>query len=133
MRNYPEILAARFKKLFPKTAVYSNVDPAREWQGTTTIEFTETDATRERYISGASRRVVSLSAAIRAENQREAANVGVALKTLLICTLSDWSGGGYIRSYSIEDEGTTPDARGVVLGESFYWYIDFKIEEHKYN
>ena len=105
--NYPEILATRFKKLFPKTTIYSNVDPAREWQGVTTIEFAETESTRERYISGATRRVVSLSVAIRAESQSEGSKVGATLKPLLMCILDDMSI-DFINDWTIEDEGTTP-------------------------
>ena len=45
-----------------------------------------------------------------------------------MCILDDMSI-DFIDDWTIEDEGTTPDIRGLVLGESFYWFLDFKIKE----
>ncbi|MBR0226137.1 MAG: hypothetical protein IJL92_08785 [Thermoguttaceae bacterium] len=129
--NYTESLAEIFRRRLPGLAIYSNVDPAREWNGTQSVEFIETDSALEYYISGAYRRYVNVAVAIRAESQDEASTTGQGLKEILTEVLDEIKDNGVIESWTYGDEGTTPDARGVASGESFYWYQDFQIVENR--
>ena len=127
--NYTEILAAKFRDRLPGWEVYSAVDPSREWNGTPTVEFIETDSTTENYISGASRKRVALAVAVRAEAREAAEAIGDGIKIALAETLDEIKNSGVFENWAFVGSGTTPDARGVATGESFYWYLDFHIVE----
>lgn len=128
--NYTEILAEYLRPRVPAFLVFSNVDPAREWNGTPTIEFMETDAETKKYISGQTQRAVNVSMAVRAETEETASEIGRSLKADVGDALDWLAERQEIQTWTFEEEGTTPDARGVASGESFYWYLDIRILEN---
>ncbi len=130
--NYTEALAESFRARFPEmTAIYSNVDPAREWNGETSIEFAETDAATDKYITGETRRRLMFAVAVRSETQEEAAGAGKEIRRILKETLTEMENNRVFECWTLEEEGTTPDARGLTVGESFYWFQNFTITEFK--
>lgn len=129
--NLTELLAENMRIRFPGALIYSNVDPTREWNGTPTVEFIETDRVTQNYISSAFRTRIAAAMAIRAETEEEAAEYGEFLKIALFETLDEIKNRGDFESWAFVGSGTTPDARGVATGESFYWYLDFHVLERR--
>lgn len=128
--NYCEYFANELKKIFPSFEVYSNIDPTREFVGNPILEFSEVSSETIRFITGCKRKEISLSMAARAADQTKAFKIGQRVRSIVDSLIEDLVGktiDGWIES----DEGVVPDARGITLGESFYWYMDFKILEKK--
>ena len=128
--NYCEYFANELKKIFPSFEVYSNIDPTREFVGNPILEFSEVSSETIRFITGSKRKELSLSMAARAADQTKAFKIGQRVRSIVESLIEDLVGrtlDGWVEI----DEGVVPDARGITLGESFYWYMDFKILEKK--
>lgn len=127
--NYTKTLAETLSARAPGIAIYSNVDPTREWNGIKTVEFMETDAETTKFISGDARRRRNIAMAVRSESEEESEQLGQWLKSIFFDALDEILINGDFLSWSYVDEGTAPDSRGVATGESFYWYMNVEITE----
>ena len=111
--------------------IYGNIDPQRVFSGQWTLEYTETDKETITYISGATRARRHITAAIRASTDKEAAEIARDFFPSLLSILKSGKHQGFFADYVIEEKAITADARGLVIGESFYAFIDFVIIENK--
>lgn len=128
--NYCSYLAADTTTNFPNFEVYSNVDPAREWNGTPTIEFNEPDDPKTTStISGAAIVTRSVYAIARTESCEDAETVLFELCERCTKALDALLKTGTIDAFAIDERGITADVRGIVEGESFYGYVKFLITE----
>ncbi len=110
--------------------VYSDHNPYREWVGTPTLEFSVRDVNQINFISGGYKREIAMSALTRGENERQSETLTLwVLNTALRNALNELKSDNRIEGWTIEEIATSPDARGLATGESFYGYVDFTIYE----
>ena len=104
--------------------VYSNVDPAREWNGAATVEFNEPNDPQTRtFLSGGSEVTRDVYAIARAATQSEADSLKTVLRDICESAASRLLSENKIYAWAVDETGTTADARGIVEGESFYGYV----------
>lgn len=125
-----ERLAAYLEEYFPDVPVYSEIDPNREWNGSAMIEIGEPDDPEFlTFLDGTMQTTRTLYATVRAATQGEAATAADTLETNLKTALESEETQGNIYTWAVDAKDVTPDARGVVSGESFYGYIEFTVIE----
>ena len=128
--NYCAAFAESALIVFTGFVVYSNVDPAREWNGSTTIEFNEPeDPTTKAFLSGREMVEREIYGIVRAKTYVEASDVSLVLRRFCEEAAGKLEADGQIYAWSIEECGTTADSRGVVEGESFYGYVKVNLIE----
>lgn len=132
MENYPEFYAQYVRENAADANVYSNIDPARNWDGETIVEIGEQDVQEITwFISGNCLIDRKILIACRSQT-RDAARQYLRLIRRLIDRASELlRDEGEIETWCVEDEGATPDIRGIVAGESFYSYYEIKLTEKK--
>lgn len=122
-------MARQIRYLAHGVEVYSNLDPSREWTGTPMIELSTRDIAQRNFLSGDYQTTHALSALMRCESETVAAATISELVAVVDKSLTSLRQRDQIDGYTLEQSGVTPDARGVVSGESFYGYVDFTITE----
>ena len=129
--DWCEKLAEATRGLLGRDAVvYSNADPAREWKGTPTIEYSLREVKQRTFLSGEYQRELEMSVVARGNDERESERiVGWVMRRALAPILRDFQRRGEIADWSIQECATSPDLRGMTSGESFFGYVDFKIVE----
>lgn len=120
---FADVAAARF----PGFLVFSNADANREWTGTPTVEFVETDATSETFLDGRFQQTRKLTCACRAQTQAEAVALAASLRSKIADFCVELERDKKIASWTLDDLGTLPDERGFVVGETFYGFVDFTV------
>lgn len=132
--NIPEYYAAYIRDNVTFANVYSNIDPTRNWNGETIVEIGEPDeATFVPFISGDYLIKHTIVATCRAQTRDVAGRNMQGVKSLLVNLNELLLKNNEIEAWSIENEGATPDIRGIVAGDSFYGYLEFSITEKKRN
>lgn len=110
--------------------VYSDYNPSREWDGSPTLEFSVRNIQQTNFITGGFVREITLSAVTRSLDERQAETTIIwALNTALKQALNEWQSANTIQGWTLIEIATSPDARGLATGESFYGYVDFIIYE----
>lgn len=118
--------------LSSNVSVYSNVDPSREWNGATSIEFNEPDEPKIiSSVFGYEYATRSVYAIVRSASTTEAESMANELAEICATIASALLELEQIYAWSIDESGTTADARGIVEGESFYGYVKISITERK--
>lgn len=123
---FAEVVAARF----PQCAVYSNADANREWTGTPTIEFVETNATTETFLDSRSRQTRVLTCVCRDKTRGDATALASAARRAIANCCDALKRDERIAGWALDDFGALPDERGFVVGETFYGFVDFAILEN---
>ena len=126
--NYCEYIKSALEQSYPAAAIYSNLDPTREYRGGLLVEISEPDAPEiNTFISGEEqiRRAVYVTA--RAETP-EAAVFALEKIELKINEIFREPPPSLIAWY-IESRGTLPDATGIVSGASFYAFFELHLIE----
>ena len=113
--------------LLPLCELFSNADANREWTGTPTVEFVETDATTETFLDGRFQQTRKLTCACRAQTQAEAVALATSLRRAIADFCVELEQDEKIASWTLDDFGTLPDERGFVVGETFYGFVDFAV------
>lgn len=129
LNNWCEILAGQIRYWSHGVAVYSNLDPSREWAGAPMIELSTREISQQNFLSGDYQTTHALSALMRCESESVASATVDELVTIIDKSLEALRSRGQIAGFTLEQSGVTPDARGVVSGESFYGYVDFTLTE----
>lgn len=129
MINWPEKLANDLSNSFECVDVYSNVDPNREYNGGKTIEFNVQRLDTLPTITSAILYDFQLLAACRAPSYSEALALVNAAREELKPLLDGYVDSGDAVSTFISTQEVTPDARGLIEGESFYGLLNFAIQE----
>ena len=122
-----ELFAATGRSRFPGFLIYSNADANREWTGTPTVEFVETDATTETFLDGCTQQTRRFTGACRASTQDEATALAAAARRAIGNFCVELYQNQKIASWTFDDFGTLPDERGFVVGETFYGFVDFTV------
>ena len=132
--NYCEYFADLARDAFPECAVYSNVDPTREWNGTPTLEFNEPDEPTTRgFLSGFALTTRTLYMIARAATTTGAEELASRLYDFAVSRASALQANGAVHAWSIANAGTSSDVRGIVEGESFYGYLEITLTERVKN
>lgn len=128
--NYPEFFAQYVRENAPGVNVYSNIDPARNWNGETIVEIGESEEKESTwFISGNCLIDSKIVVTVRAQTFREAGAFLKGIKRLINRASDLLIENGEIDAWSVESWGETPDIRGIVAGESFYSYYEIKLSE----
>lgn len=110
--------------------VYSDYNPSREWDGLPSLEFSVRDVKQTNFITGGYVREIALSALTRGLDERQAETTIIwALNMAIKQALNEWQNNNTIQGWTLKEIATSPDARGLATGESFYGYVDFTIYE----
>ena len=110
--------------------VYSNVDPAREWNGATTVEFNEPNEPQtQTCLSGSDATSHDVYAIVRAATYSEAEEFKALLRDVCEEIAASLTSENTIYAWAIAESGVTADARGIVEGESFYGYVHITLTE----
>lgn len=126
--NLPQFFAEYFQSYFgPNVSIYGNVDPNREWNGKPTVEFSQGEQTTTTFISGGEVVDLPLVCATRAATHDAARSMAISIKLKLFELLNEMAENGDIYSFSFSNLGTTADSRGFAEGESFYGFVEFRI------
>lgn len=132
MANWCEYFAERARSEFSDLTVYSNVDPTREWNGATTLEFNEPDEpTTRTFLAGSALVSRNVYMIVRAATTSDLDELTTRLYDFAIEQAAALQASGTVHSWSIENSGSTPDSRGIVEGESFYGYVEITLVERK--
>lgn len=123
---FAEVAASRF----PRCAVYSTADANREWTGTPTIEFVETNATTETFLDARSRSTRALTCVCRDKTRADATALASAARRSIADYCDALKRDARIAGWALDDFGALPDERGFVVGETFYGFVDFAILEN---
>lgn len=129
MTNWAQVLADDLSITIDDVAIYSNVDPAREWTGAASIEINVNAVNRVALISGGAFLDYQVVVACRALTFDAADDLATTLKEK-VETLID----SYIANLSIIDgvitsQEVAPDIRGINEGESFYGLLNVTLTE----
>ena len=129
MTNWAQAIAADLSAVVENVAIYSNVDPAREFTGATSIEVNVNSVERVPLISGGAFVDYNVVIACRALTFDDAAALAVDVKdkvaTIIDALVADKS----IISGVLTSLEVTPDLRGITEGESFYGVINLTLSE----
>lgn len=123
--NYIELFGDYIAAKLPQLKVHGNIDPAREWLGTPTVEFNQNSQNTRTFISGGGLTTFEVTAACRCATDVTAAELAESVKALLYDFLTMLLDDGTISSYAFDNAGITADARGLAEGLSFYGFVDF--------
>ena len=124
MTNWPEQLATDIASVFDGVAVYSNVDPSREWTGAKTIEFNVNGFERTPLLSGGAYLDFQIVAACRAKTFEDANDLAESLAEEVEKRIAAYKTGGSLFDGVITSTEITADARGLIEGESFYGLVN---------
>lgn len=129
-----EYLAAYVGNALPSLAVYSAVDPVREWVGTETIEFGERQKpTTQTFLSGAAQEDRALVCYCRSASRQSAQTLALTLRRTIDAALDsavesdDRNDPVCVVAYSFYDLNVEGDDRGVTTGETFVGSVTFNV------
>lgn len=125
--NPSKYIADFLRALFPTAQIYDNIDPTREYTGALMIEIGESDEPETTtFINADFITTRRLYATIRAASVEEATNARAIIRPVIAQILDE---ADELSAWHFEGEGTSPDIRGIVSGESFYSFIELTIIE----
>lgn len=127
--DWPAIFANDLASEFEGVPVYSNVDPTREYNGGKSIEFNVQSFETTPLLSGGFYYDFQLVAACRAKTFEEAAELVDELREALGPEFASLIQSGALYAAFITSHEVTPDARGLIEGESFYGLLYFNLTE----
>ena len=128
-RNWCEWIADALQPFAGSAALYSNVDPDREFQGGVMLEVMEGESETTSFISGKSIIERSFTVACRAETYETAAEIAENVQRILSAALFTSFHDGEIERYYFEERDAAPDELGLNSGQSFAGYVKFKLTE----
>lgn len=115
--------------LLDPVAIYSNVDPAREFNGAATIEINVNSVERVPLINGGAFVDYNVVIACRALTFDAAAALAANVETQTRIIIGGWIADKSIISGMITSVEIQPDLRGITEGESFYGVINLTLTE----
>ena len=127
MTNWAQVLATDLATRFEGFDVFSNVDPAREWVGKTTIEVNVNAIERVNLISAGAFVDNQIVVACRALTYDVAAALTVELKDAIAELITSYKLANTINDGVITGSEVTPDIRGITEGASFYGVVNLTI------
>ena len=129
MTNWAQAIAADLSAVVENIAIYSNVDPTREFNGATSIEVNVNSVERVPLISGGSFVDYNVVIACRALTFDAAAALAVDVKDKVATIIDALVADNSIVSGVLTSLEVTPDLRGITEGESFYGVINLTLTE----
>ena len=129
MTNWAQAIAADLSAVVENIAIYSNVDPTREFNGATSIEVNVNSVERVPLISGGAFVDYNVVIACRALTFDAAAALAVDVKDKVATIIDALVADNSIVSGVLTSLEVTPDLRGITEGESFYGVINLTLTE----
>lgn len=129
MTNWAQAIAADLSAVVENVAIYSNVDPTREFNGATSIEVNVNSVERVPLISGGAFVDYNVVIACRALTFDDAAALAVDVKDKVATIIDALVADNSIISGVLTSLEVTPDLRGITEGESFYGVINLTLTE----
>ena len=127
MTNWAQVLATDLAARFEGVDVFSNIDPAREWVGKTTIEVNVNAIERVNLISASAFVDNQIVVACRALTYDVAAALTVELKDAIAELITSYKLANTINDGVITGSEVTPDIRGITEGASFYGVVNLTL------
>ena len=127
MTNWAQVLATDLAARFERVDVFSNVDPAREWVGKTTIEVNVNAIERVNLITAGAFVDNQIVVACRALTYDVAAALTVELKDAIAELITSYKLANTINDGVITGSDVTPDIRGITEGASFYGVVNLTL------
>jgi hypothetical protein len=129
LTNWAQAIAADLSAVVENVAIYSNVDPTREFNGATSIEVNVNSVERVPLISGGAFVDYNVVIACRALTFDAAAALAVDVKDKVATIIDALVADNSIVSGVLTSLEVTPDLRGITEGESFYGVINLTLTE----
>lgn len=129
MTNWAQAIAADLSAVVENVAIYSNVDPTREFNGATSIEVNVNSVERVPLISGGAFVDYNVVIACRALTFDDAAALAVDVKDNVATIIDALVADNSIISGVLTSLEVQPDLRGITEGESFYGVINITLTE----
>lgn len=129
MTNWAQAIAADLSAVVENVAIYSNVDPTREFNGATSIEVNVNSVERVPLISGGAFVDYNVVIACRALTFDDAAALAVDVKDKVATIIDALVADNSIISGVLTSLEVQPDLRGITEGESFYGVINLTLAE----
>lgn len=129
MTNWAQAIAADLSAVVENVAIYSNVDPTREFNGATSIEVNVNSVERVPLISGGAFVDYNVVVACRALTFDDAAALAVDVKDKVAAIIDALVADNSIISGVLTSLEVQPDLRGITEGESFYGVINLTLTE----
>lgn len=129
MTNWPEKLANDLSDVIPDVPIYSNVDPNRDYMGGKTVEFNVQKLENAPLLSGGVFKIYSIVAACRDLTYGKADELLNQIRGALEPILQGYTRDELAMNAFVSTSEITPDARGIIEGESFYGLLNIVITE----
>ena len=129
MTNWAEQLATDLASSVDDVVIYSNVDPAREFNGASTVEINVNAVNRVPLISGGAFLDYQVVIACRAITYDDANDLAVEIKGDVETLIDSYKSAKTIVDGVVTALTIDPDIRGINEGESFYGVLNVTITE----
>lgn len=129
MTNWAQVIAADLAATVSGVAIYSNVDPAREFTGATTVEINVNSVERVPLISGGAFADYNVVIACRALTFADADALMIEIKDTVETLIDSYIANLQIIDGILTGQDVTPDLRGITEGESFYGVLNLTLTE----